>query len=441
MKISSFAKSGMPFMLVLAICVAFLAACTKDDKGDVSTLLATVPSNSGSVCVIDIKSLCESTGAKVKDNKIENCELLESMLGMSAESSKAAGYLKDGKSGMEITYAVVFSKGYNTYLTGLLSNPDDFKAMLKECAGSEFSSESDVDLAGSVAVKGNQYWISFAGDVSASDVKEFSSLSERQSFLSDDYADALLKSDKMAVFVADIQSMINVSDLGVKNSATLRMAMASVFKDAAYLAGDLDIEKGNVKIAVSVLNSKHSVAEFLLPIGKIDVATIKSLGGTADDVVAFACPNALVTKIITTATNLGLPSNMFDGLKSIDGTIAIVSSAPAESLSMIVQTNGKGESSLIDFINSYKPGLNVVKEGNNVLVKGGERAGKVEVATAAADMKGAFLGIVSANMNNSNLTLPKSNVSYSLQRISLMLKPDGKGVKLEGELKLSKTAK
>jgi hypothetical protein len=56
-------------------------------------------------------------------------------------------------------------------------------------------------------------------------------------------------------------------------------------------------------------------------------------------------------------------------------------------------------------------------------------------------MKGAFLGIVSANMNNSNLTLPKSNVSYSLQRISLMLKPDGKGVKLEGELKLSKTAK
>lgn len=349
-----------------AALLALTASCTKNTDDSVSALLGSVPSSATSVTVINTPRLLEDLGCKLKNGKLQRSEetekLLKDLYRAPGTGFKTPTLLLADSTGVSHSSCVVFSDAYATYLTGLLEDTQAFTKWIEFHTGHSFTDNAGVYTCGPIAYRGTQYWICLSRldkpiDVTA--VSSYSALNSSQSFMSTDPAVQLQKVDHDVLFWCDMNGLLKQAfGSGVKDIATARIAMGMLFEDASYASGSLDCEKDIIKATATLLNSKGNPSKYLLPVQKIDLATVESIDTQAQFLFAMGYPKELTSKIEQISGSLGgaLPPNMVSMLKPVDGTIAVAidnRQGVQGRLSGVITTDGKPANTLADYISDF----------------------------------------------------------------------------------------
>lgn len=426
----SMAQCLMILLLMLA------ASCSKNSSADGSDLLKTVPSDAGMVILADINSLLEKSGSKVRDmGEVELSASLSGALSAVSDPSLRGNLMTlfSGEAGVAHSSAVIFSEGSDVYATFMIDNPDAFNAYAERYTGEKFTASGDLNLCGSVAVIANQGWMRFSNTapLQATEIQKFSRLSESQSFLSNDISKRMLEADKDIVSWFDIDAMLNISGRSFSDRTMSRMALSSLFDDAAYLFGSADFGKKELKMDFSVISSKGKDARCNLPTSKIDVKTVESLGGDAAFVMAVAVSPALVKQIEKIAASFGggIAAQYSSLFKPLDGTsaFAIADASQRESVSAVVTVNDQPVGDLTTMLNSFGT---VKRDGKYLRIESQLKGAGIPVADAAGKFSGAWLGMA---VDGSVLS---SNPGYAgaFKNMYILISPDGDSLKIKMEL-------
>ena len=349
-----------------AAVLAFAASCTKNTDDSVSALLGSVPSSATSVTVVNTPRLLDDLGCKMKDGKLQRSEetdkLLKHLYRAPGTGFSTPTLLLADSTGVSHSSCVVFSDAYATYLTGLLEDTQAFTKWIEFHTGQSFNDNDGVYTCGPIAYRGSQYWLCLSRpdkpiDITA--INSYSSLNSAQSFMTTEAADKLQKTDHDVLYWGDMNGLLKQAfGSGVKDMATARIAMGMLFEDASYASGELDCEKDIIKGTATLLNSKGNSAKYLLPVQKIDLATVESIDKQAQYLFAMGYPKELTSKIEQISGSLGgaLPANMVAMLKPVDGTIAVAidnRQGVQGRLSGVITTDGKPANTLADYISDF----------------------------------------------------------------------------------------
>lgn len=424
-------------MMILAL---LAVSCNDKSNGDVQVLLGSVPSDVSTVVVVDVEDMLTKAGGKVDGSKIEPGDALtKAVAGMHpGENKTIAEGIINGESGIELTTAVLFSEGYNTYLTGVVADPDKFKTFVTGVNKTPFEPKVNLEVSGNVAIKNNQFWVcvSSHNTITAEEIERFAALTDEQSFLSSKYGENFIKRDHDIYAWGNISGIMNLTGGSFSDKTMSRMVMGFLFEDAQYVTAHADFEKGKAALNVYVLNSKGEPAKYLLPKDDIDVSTVSSLGGKADLIVAAELGHKLVSKIGEALKSFGGNGmiSFDDILKPIDGTVAFAGD-DEDNIRGVVTVNKEPNGKLLDLLSQF--GTAKIESGCIRVSKGNDMKGGFEVADYAPRFKGAFLGLVASGdiMNRTE------KLSSGLKSTIFTVSSDSKGVviKLEAEGTDSKT--
>ncbi len=354
--------------------VLMTAACSRGRSGDVKGLLQTVPADASAVAVVDLNALPEN----VDDN-------LPYKLPVDATE----------ENGVDRSVAAFFIGGYNSYITGFLEDTDKFKASVEKETGEAFRAEGDVAVSGNIAVISDRFWVcvSSRNTVNTDEIKHFTTLSEKQSILSNEVVAGLEEMKHDVSGWGDIKGCMNAAGLDFATRATATMAVEAMFVDAVEFSWNMDFKKSELLADLNVLNSKGGIAKFNFPAAKIDEATVAAAGSTADGVVALAVSPEMVKKLREETGGKGFSMiGVIAGMIScVDGTCA---AAVSESGNMtgVIATTGRGTTDLSSMLSEL--GMTVSKEGNLLRFGKGEVSGGMSVSEAAAELKGSMAGAV-----------------------------------------------
>lgn len=399
------------YLLCAITMLTLLASCSKDKDGVARDLLASVPSNSGAVAVIDCEQMIEKAGGGQQVlaffNKNAKLPEMQNTLAALADAWNPQA-------------AVVFTDGYYMYITCLLDSPDKLRTAL-EAKGMKFSEEQGVTCSDAVAICGNKAWFLWSkGKIDPMTIKGYADLSEKQSFLSSDYLEELLKGEKDITFITDVDSMISrFAGNSMQSNTMARMAVSTVFKDASYVAGDVRFLTGKLEAQAKVLDSKYHPAKFLLPYGKVDEATVARMGGSAGVLGALSFTKSLGKKISDTASSFGggLPLDVKGSVSALDGTIVIAMGNGGEKeCRAVITTAGDQTSELSQVVASFGA---VSTEGNLMFLnRDMQTPGTLDVAAQAPKFKNAIAGIVMS-------ATPDKGLIY------MMMHPAGNSIRLD----------
>ncbi|MDE5975903.1 MAG: DUF4836 family protein [Muribaculaceae bacterium] len=426
-------KSGrgvrLALLCLLAALIPALNSC-KQEPSDVSSLLATVPSSSGMVVGINLKSVLEKAGCEVDGSSIKAGKEVKEWLGKLPADAKNAETLRlflNGDSGIDPLGAVFFSDAYNVYATAMLADTDKFISFVEKQSGSKFADEDgSVKVCGNVAVLGAQMWLcTSATYIDAKAVKNYATLSESQNFMSKDVSAPLAEMKTDVVGWADINTIMK-NNLPFGQMAQVNLIMGALYDNPASLAFSLDFKKGNMEAQTVVLNDKGDKAKFLLPTKKIDTGLVKGLGGNADLVVAACVTKDLVKKVEKMLSSLGggMFSNEIKALGSLDGTVAVAQGIPQdgkEGTNGVAVTDGNPSLDLMNILSRFGQ---TRKDGNNVFFSEGTMAGPLNVETIAGEMDGAWLGVAFG------ADKVGSRQPQGIKDVVLIFRPDGNGLTL-----------
>lgn len=379
-------------MLLLLVAVS----CSKSSNDDAVYLLRTVPADASSVAVINVENALEKIGGKTDGSTIqlskEHTKAIEESHALRDEDKQRIKDFCGGDTGMAFNSFVVFSAA-RSYITGLLNDPDKFLEYEKK-QNPEYSvvEEDGARLLGPIAVIGNQFWIC-TGRPDVDQLKYYQKLNERQSYASSDAASLLSDTDKALTFVADVNKLISI----MPDATYARLGSSLIFKDMAYAAGYVDINKQNVEASVSVLDSDMKPAELLLPSDKVDASVVKSLGDSGNLYAAMAVSPKLTKKItdMTGSFMGGNTSGISSMLGAVDGTIALRTDASMSDVEAKIQTNGNDFAGLSTMLqNTF--GMSVTRDGSLLTaVRGGsDFKGNLTSSKVADKMKGAWIALV-----------------------------------------------
>lgn len=384
--------SLLSVMLLLLVAVS----CSKSSNDDAVYLLRTVPADASSVAVINVENALEKIGGKTDGSTIqlskEHTKAIEESHALRDEDKQRIKDFCGGDTGMAFNSFVVFSAA-RSYITGLLNDPDKFLEYEKK-QNPEYSvvEEDGARLLGPIAVIGNQFWIC-TGRPDVDQLKYYQKLNERQSYASSDAASLLSDTDKALTFVADVNKLISI----MPDATYARLGSSLIFKDMAYAAGYVDINKQNVEASVSVLDSDMKPAELLLPSDKVDASVVKSLGDSGNLYAAMAISPKLTKKITDMAGSFmgGNTSGISSMLGAVDGTIALRTDASMSDVEAKIQTNGNDFAGLSTMLqNTF--GMSVTRDGSLLTaVRGGsDFKGNLTSSKVADKMKGAWIALV-----------------------------------------------
>lgn len=414
--------------LLLAVLVAFSAlafnSCSSDKEANASDLLATVPSDVSLVAVINSQQLLEKAGCKIDGTTVSPGKGLNDFLaGIKDQKIKSFFTVLTGsQSGIDPSVLVVFTEGYNSFVTGVAADPEMFKKTFSSLTESPFTTSKGIEVSGNCALADNQFWINLTGStIDESDVRHFNSLSKSQSFLQNPYA------NKMTSVVQDIEGwgningLLNSAEMNFQTRATWQVAIQTLFEDPNAFTFSVDWNKQQVKSDVFVLNSKGNNAKYLLPSDKVDVNTIASLGGTCESLAALAIPGKLIETLKKDAGSKA-PSVLgvyLQQLGCVNGTTALAMSG--DDVRGVITTNGSSASGLIDMLSSF--GLSATINGNLVNVSKGNVTGPGNVAEMARNFNGTVGGVT-------GISSSESSMPFGLSTYSLMLYAQGNSLKI-----------
>lgn len=405
----------MMLRLTLSICVLAMVAisCSKDKSADIRDLLKGVPADASAVMIVNSGEILEDAGCKVKDGKAELSEQMNQMLDKASKEGRTATPFKElltGEAGCDVSAVVCFAEGFNAYISGMIADPVKFKAWAEKATGKAAESEGDVTVIDNIGIKDNRFWMTISGAnyIKAEEVSRFASLSDNTSFLSNEYAETMCKSDDDITGWGELKGFSKVFGGGSsKPDFMYNLILSTLFDDAQYIVYDFNFEKGKAEGSAKVLNSKWDEAKFLLPMSKIDTGTVKLLGDKSDVVAAIALSRKLMEKVEEVAKSFGggLPAAIMSQLKSIDGTACVAMTEKADMQEGIVTTTGEGTADLISMLNSFGT---VTKDGKLIKISSKPVEGKLSVAAAADSFKDAMMAV--RGVNNENDAIESYNV-------------------------------
>ena len=423
--------------LLLIFSLVALNSCKKE-RSDLSGLLGTVPSSASGVIGIHVKSLLEDIGCQVKGNEVKPGKELDELL-KNAASNRLANFLTlfDGSAGIVPDCAVIFFASNRTFLTFPLYDVATFCKTVEEQQGVSFTDAgAGVRLCGNIAVKGAQAWLCLTPlkTIDPDDISFYAGLTESQSFLNTDLAKDIVDSDDDIVgwgqFKSLLQGTLSRSDLTYFN-----LLSGFIFEDATAVSFSLDFEKGELEGEALILNDKGKAAKYLLPSEKVNVETLKQLGGSADALLALTITPKLVEKISKIGTAIG--GSLFDNLtgifKNIDGTIGIAISGQgtSDAVAGVITTKGDVSQDLRDMISSQ---IGPVQEQGNLLTfSNSPVSGSLQISELAEMLKGSCIGFATGmQFINAN---SKTAMPSSFKSMAVKLEPEGKGLELKFEVK------
>ena len=408
--------------LVCGMMMLLAASCSKDNDTVARELLATVPSNASVVALIDGEQMAEKGGGDEQMPSLLN--YLASTF-KNGDSAKVKNMLTTLVKHWDPTAAVVFMDGQNVYLTTPVSDPSALAEAVAKQSGAQLSADGDMKYNGSIAIIGNQVWVSLGnGSIQPTAIKNYSKYADNQSFAGVEYCDHMVDSDK------DINALVNVSALMSMatgaNSFGSQLVLSTLFDNASYLGFEADFGKGEADFEAKVLTSKFKEAKFLLPVSKIDTKTVASAAPSAGVLMAVNIDSKLVSKIKDIATGLGgqIPSDWLAMIDPIDGTIAIATEADSDNLSGVITTNGGSTVALSQLLSEYK--FTVTTQPDRLLFTQGTGVkGSIDMAKASGYFNGAWAGVVA--------TPVAGNGAPSLKESYIMLTPNGSSLALKGK--------
>lgn len=419
-------KLSYSMLFLLAILIT-AAGCSKSDSGeDAESLLRTVPADASSVVLINLAHTVESLGGSTDGTTVKLSKDLQKTIDESQaikpEDKKRLKEICDGESGVSVSTVVFFSAA-RSYATGLLNDPDKFIDYVKKQTGKEVTEEDGARLIGNTAVIGNQFWECTTGRPDVDQLKYYQQLNEKQSYASSDAAKLLLEPAKVMTYVADINRSLAL----IPNGNYMKMVSALIFNDMSYVAGSADIKKKSVVADAAVLNSDMKPAELLLPVEKVDVSVIKSLGQGGDIFFAAGMPKKLTKKLSDlVGSMMGRGSNPALGvLDAIDGTIAVRANSSGKDVEARIQTTGENFADLSNVLQNLL-GVSVTRDGNMLTAVSGTKdfTGSVSASNAADMLKGAWIGVVADGVIARDIT---AVAKLSVDKKSLRLDFEAQG--------------
>ncbi len=415
--------------------MAVAAGCSKtENNGDANSLLRTIPADASTVVMLNLDQSVKSLGCKTDGKTIElSKDLQKAIFESNAISDKNKQIFTDicsGETGVSITSIAYFSAA-RSYVTGLLDDPDKFVAYVQRreyqdatdsvSASIPVAEQDGARVIDNIVVAGNQFWICTEGRPDVDQLKYYQKLNDQQSYASSKCASRLLEDGKMLTYVADVRRTLD----RMPESAYARLGISLMFDDFAYVAGSAEMKNKNINSVASVLNSSMAPAELVLPAEKIDASVVKSLNKDGEIFVAAGLSQKLTKKIADAAGNLvsGTAKIAVNSIEQIDGTVAICTNLNASCLEARIQTTGKDFVSLSQIIQMFS-GATVTRDGDMLTVRYGDSVspGQITAADAASKLKGAWIGVLVADLPINGMT--------TLARIV----PDGKSVKFDLEI-------
>ncbi len=379
--------------LAALVILAGMAGCRKHDKADADELLKTIPSSASFVAVANISEILEEAGCKVDDGKVSDTEQLRAAISRMKKDKerRLLTLFLDGESGVEPSVSAFFAETSGTYNAGILADPGKFKSLVEKETGKSFADDNGCEVAGNIAVKGNRYWMHLnSSSIDAATVNGFAGLGEKQSFLSNPYGKNLREVEDAVEGWGNIQALMALGDLDFQSRALAQVGLQTIFKDAENIRFNISFDKSEMKAEAGILDSKGRHAKLLYPVSKVDVATVKEIGGNAEVLIAMAIPNKFKATSGQNASMLGIYAKLFS---CVDGTAAFAATnTPDPSLKGVITTTGENTTELSDMLS--RTGLSVVKDGKQLKVTKGAVTGSLDVAASAERFKDAAAGII-----------------------------------------------
>ena len=407
---------------LMALLAFMISACSSDKTGDVKELLKTIPSDASVVAVMDIEQTLKEFGCKVKDGAVTPGEAFAAKIReqKNEDIKFMADLVMDG--GVEPSCCAIFAEGYNIYITGFISDTDRFKNKVGERSGEAFVTEDNVATSGNIACTSSRFWIclSSRNSIQAKDIKFFQNLSEKQSYLSGEASKYLIESDNCMRGWGDIKGCLNALGLDFTTKAAYQMALEALFADAVEFKWDLDIEKDELEMDLTLLNSKGGIAAFLYPTSKINIKEMKesNLGGAAIAALAISPKFTSRMQKDTKGKGMSVVGMLSNMISEVDGTVLIASGKNSK-LSGVIPVKGNNTGELTSLLTQYD--MKVTREKGSLYFNNGETDGSLKAAEAADMFKDCMGGVV---------ITPENWIPDSEGYIALLLKPEKGGMEL-----------
>ena len=435
---NSYFMKKITLLSLLAILLIGFNACKKETI-DVTHLLSSVPSSASGVIVLNMESLLEDAGCKIKGHEVTpGDELMKLLQNASSANQRDFMVLFDGSTGIEPKGAVVFYDTNRAFLTFALYDVNKFIQFIENESSQTFISDaSGVKVCENVAVKDAQAWICLTSgkSIDPDAISSYASLNDSQSFLMTPMGEKLLVSEDdirgwavLRVFIDQFMSRQN------RSMATLGLGF--LFEDAESVKFSVEFSKGEVDMEATVLNDKGKPAKYLLPSEKIDAGELKNLGSTCDAMMAFTLNQKLIKKFDQLGAAFGgLFGDFGEKFKNIDGTVGIVASGKngEENINGYITTKGDVSPDLRDLITRIL--APVSQDGKYLRFSKGNVSGNLSVAECADELKGCCLGLV-MDMSAWNYT-GYGEAPADFRSLCVKFKPESGGLEMELKLKMA----
>lgn len=397
-----------PLGLALMMLLLIATGCSdKSNEDDSLQLLSTVPADAGMVSVINLDVLVSQSGGKVKDGKVQQADALEKMAGqyLKGHDLEVAKWLLSPESGVECSSAVLFFYKSRPYLYALIADEDALRAGIDKLWPGEWQTSGKTSHKEQVAIRDGR--VLLLPDTDATPAETFANLSEPSSFRSNAYAETLAKSSDAFSSWATLDALWTGAGLSFSDLTLARMAMNMAFKNPKYLTGAANISDGGLTTSVSVLDADMKPAHCELAVSQLDTKLISAFGGNANCVMAVAVSQKLVKQLMQLGSSFGgqLPPAFSSAIESLDGTVAIASSAELDNMKgsdvesagfkCTIQTNGKNNAALLQTLEAV---MGKAKIEGNTFTFGNDAYGNgiAPVADVAKTFDGAWLGVATA---------------------------------------------
>ena len=368
-----------------------LGGCSSDNSEALPALLATVPADAGGAATIRIEEILKKSGCKFTSDGVklsDNIRKMVDSLSNPFEKTMAA-LLIEGKGGVDQSGIVIFGAS-RTYLTGLLDDPEAFRACVEKTAGVTFEVSGENGIASPYAYVGNQFWVALTSTPDLMDLQRYHNLSENQSIVSRKGIEMLKAGKSEIAALIDLQTALRGAGL----SNNLPVAMATVFDSPSQIALEGKVKSEEFQMTATILDNSGKPSKFLLPTTKIETSGIAKMNTRANWVGAVSISEDMVKKISSLLGPFGAQLLGPDSpLMQIQGT-CVVSEGVGGGPVVLLPTKSTPTPALVSQIGTLF-GVSPTVEGNALWVnRGASMEGSLDCASLADRFKGAVAGMV-----------------------------------------------
>lgn len=425
-------------LLLMVVMVLAMASCSK--SRDIEKILETVPSTTGFVAAADLESILKKAGCADGLSP----EMTRLINHMGSRDAKVMRALLNGNAGVAPASAVVFEDQGDMVVSVYLDDEKKFMDFFSQNSYSNTSWDSEDGgyiTSGSdvMVVYKKQAWL-FSNNGSMARVKEYLSLGENHSVLKLKCAEDLT-SDKDVCMLININKMIQFANMSVSESSQFRMALSTLFDNARYVIGTLDMQKGEAEAEFKVLDENFDSATTTLEFSTLSKSSLAKFPGDACMIFGAALSKSAVQKLASQMEQMHLPSEVTALFNHLEGDILVGMSRRA----FEPYSSGKGVGVMLTFDSeSYaQDSANTLKEmaGNmaNVKINGKSVYLSVEMpaghlpAALVDALEGSAAGVALVPSDLAEASGTDAMNMWSAASASIL--KDGRGIKIKVDVK------